>query len=794
MIGADNRGRLWKSFGWLLIPLFAIGFFWQPIMRGQVLIPGDIIGLVDPVWSSTVRPQNALLSDVVFQFYPWQQFLFDRVRHGELPLWNPRQLAGTPFLANDQSAIFDPIRWLTLAVGWNAAQSFLPMEIVRLSLFGLGTWLFLRRRHLSPTASILAGVTAMVAVPTLAWLSYPLFAALAWAPLMFYAIDGLRNNARSGVFFLAVATAGQFLSGNIQISLFLVLASCTFVFFGQKLSWSVVTRFLLGLMLGAMVAAIQLLPTWSFVRQSNQFELGRRGYATTSFMTALKDGKWIGWTSRHEIRTNIEKALPFLAPTIHGSPTSNNYRFVAGDPNNNYNELASSVGVIGLILALVGLITSWRERLVRWMAGFSVVCFGIIVHAPVFELVNYLPVINRTDTERLRLLVAWALVVLAAYGMQALISRHESRVRRLVVIVTIMIVSLYGLVMLADGPKPIPKTEVALVILSGLALVAGHLIKKNWLRVGLIALAVVLVPVATLRTYNPSVSADTLFPANDITNAVRQAIGHDGRVVGFLSAGSHAPLRPNSALVTGLDDIRGYEVVRLARFDTLTQGVLKKSGSYVMNISGYSPILDILSVRAVLMTDADVTKHAQEFLDRGWIDIGDTQGLHVLSNPHALPRAYFVTSVTQVTTATEGFWLVTSPTWNTQAPVLETGKSIVAAGEPNVIPAQILNRSANTLSVHVDAPQSGWLMVSDAYTPDWQVFVDGRKGKVIPADYALRAVTVPAGGHVVVWRYKPRAFSIGLWLTIAGLVVTTMVGLWTLRQTKQPGLSDGPKT
>lgn len=53
---------------------------------------------------------------------------------------------------------------------------------------------------------------------------------------------------------------------------------------------------------------------------------------------------------------------------------------------------------------------------------------------------------------------------------------------------------------------------------------------------------------------------------------------------------------------------------------------------------------------------------------------------------------------------------------------------------------------------------SGWLVVSEAYHPDWTATIDGRPTEVHRAEAALLSVFVPPGSHEVVFQFKPPAW------------------------------------
>jgi hypothetical protein len=75
-------------------------------------------------------------------FYPDSQFALEQLRRGDMPLWNPFVLMGTPFLANMISAVLSPFNVffylgdLQRGFGWSA--------LTRLIVAGTGTfWLCL---------------------------------------------------------------------------------------------------------------------------------------------------------------------------------------------------------------------------------------------------------------------------------------------------------------------------------------------------------------------------------------------------------------------------------------------------------------------------------------------------------------------------------------------------------------------------------------------------------------------------------------------------------------------------
>ena len=61
--------------------------------------------------------------------------------------------------------------------------------------------------------------------------------------------------------------------------------------------------------------------------------------------------------------------------------------------------------------------------------------------------------------------------------------------------------------------------------------------------------------------------------------------------------------------------------------------------------------------------------------------------------------------------------------------------------------------------------------------PGWRAYWDGEPVAILQADHAVRGVIVPAGATTVDFRYEPRSFRLGLWMSgLAAMVVFGWLG------------------
>ena len=96
-------------------------------------------------------------------------------------------------------------------------------------------------------------------------------------------------------------------------------------------------------------------------------------------------------------------------------------------------------------------------------------------------------------------------------------------------------------------------------------------------------------------------------------------------------------------------------------------------------------------------------------------------------------------------------------------------------------PAPVVTYAPNQAEVRASVAAPAVLMLSDAYSNDWSVTVDGQPTTLYRANYAFRGVWLPPGKHTVVYSYRPRAFLIGGAISLLTLLMLGAYGLWHWR-------------
>jgi hypothetical protein len=157
-----------------------------------------------------------------------------------------------------------------------------------------------------------------------------------------------------------------------------------------------------------------------------------------------------------------------------------------------------------------------------------------------------------------------------------------------------------------------------------------------------------------------------------------------------------------------------------------------------------------------------------------------------------LPRAFFVSDRLSAASDVEAVQLMQAATFDpSQTVVVAEDKGNVGRSadenSPSVFPSphpSIIAYSPEQVVIDVNAPQAGYLVLTDAYYPGWTATVDGQPVEIERADIMFRAVKVPLGSHRVEFRYQPSSFLFGLLISIGTAVILAAVWLIARRRNK----------
>ncbi len=459
--------------GLFFLPLL---LFWQQTAGGRTMLPAENLYRYEPYATYRAQegvpetPYNHLISDLVLQNMQWKAFIRQQLAAGEIPLWNPHQLAGVPFLAAGQPSTLYPLNILYYVLDLPAAYGW--FTVVTLWMAGAFMFLFARGIGIGRTGAALAGVTYQLSGFMVINALFPMIiAGAAWLPLLLLLVEFvIRRQPLLGkpasapwTALGAVALGCNVLAGHPEITYYTLLVLA--VYAGLRLLWEFWQQrgaaagtalrrlagragWLVGLVaLGLSIGAAQFLPlfelasaNWRAERPPNHYELVTGQYA-------------------HPARD----VLLFVLPNFYGNPTHHSYLDIfsgqpvdsftnlAGEPIafidwgiKNYVEGAVYLGVLPLALVAVALLDMLARRSKRAPAEppyraifalLALVALTFMFGLPTYRLVYLLPGINQLNTPfRWIVVLSLAVALLAGFGMDALERRRFDGLRRAVAV------------------------------------------------------------------------------------------------------------------------------------------------------------------------------------------------------------------------------------------------------------------------------------------------------------------------------------------------------------------------
>lgn len=732
--------------------------------------------------------------DAKAHFQPQLQFLAQAWHSGHSPFWTPYVFAGSPQIADPQSLIFSPPFALIAALE--------PVPGFRLGDFAvLGTLLagalafvvIFRDRDWHPAGAVVAA------------LAFAFGAAAAWRiqhvgqvlSLGYFAIT-LALIARAlergslAYGFAAGIVAGFMVLGRDQVALLGVYVLAWLVIAAIAMArkpWQALRTSLMPLLAGGLgavlVATVPILLTAVLAEESNRPAIDLIGAGKGSLHpAALLTGLF----------ANLYGAAGPL-DNFWGAPSpAFEARFGPQDLYlaRNMSQLYLGLIPMGLVLT-IGIVRGAllrREIVALSVAALLVLIFALGRFTPGFRLLFELPGISfyRRPADALFILGA-LLALLGGYLTHLIMTGAEPRARpwQRIVEVAIFVAALALALWLAwtVGRLSIAAVPLVTALLCGVLCIGALVAARGFaLRGAGLAAAVVLAVTLTVDlSVNNGPSESTALPSQDydvlradsanetialLKRETARTAGPDRRDrIELAGIGFHWP---NASLVHGLDNTLGYNPLRLGLYSKATGAgdhvALPDQRSFSPLMPGYRSLLaDMLGLRFIA-TGVPVEQIDKALKPGDLTQIARTADAYVYENPRALPRALLVTKAAKAdfdAILASGQWPAgfdprQSVLLDRDTPPLPPGPIVTGRSPPG--PAQpgsirIAAYGTTEVSLKVDAPQGGYVVLNDVWHHWWQAEIDGASAEMLRANVLFRAVAVPPGRSTVRFVFRP---------------------------------------
>jgi hypothetical protein len=820
-----------------VIVIAIVALFWRVFLLGETLVDVNTLNNQLP-WGYSAGESDYPYNrrDLTDTYVTRDYFVVAAYRDGEFPLWNPYTMAGHPIYADGVTRTLSPFllfyKFLDIPLGYSVAR------ITELICAAVLMYFFLVTIGAGAggalMGSLVFGLSAhsMLHLTGLGW-----WGGLMWLPaILLFADRAIKRQSYTQAILAGVCLAMQFFCGYLPNQIYYVGAVVLYYGFfsfaarrdqrGSGVSRRtrvLVILMVVTLVVGLALSATQWVPSLELLSYSNRKIVGSElGYVYLP--------PWYGATL----------VFPNLFGAAYDAKMLTLFTALGVSHDHILYLGIAALAPIGLCLYWLRLargkrVDAERGRLgdapIRHQAAFfawlALLSLVIMMAAPLYvPITRYIPILQVIRVAvRAGVLFLFAASVLAALGTDLLrqsdsdlLKRLVKRARRFAItaaaFVVLAIIGAYVAKLTGFAVDSIERGRLAFIRRAALALsveftppslsiliplafvfatvfllwaLSERRLGFRMVFVGLIALLLVDLSWNS-NQFDHTFNRSRVFPKTEITDLLRTL--PPGRVLVVpadlesnrnLSEGSRAEkivAPPNTLLPYQISTVTGknQQFPRWYReFASLIEP--QPNLSHVVFDQYRSPYLDLLNVRYVLT-------HESAELGAGYDLLRTAEGVSLYENKNAMPRAFFASSVIEVTSPAESLATMRSPHFNpTTQTVIEVdpGSSLSVAESP--LPdskpetpgaASIVAENRNGVLIETERLRDGLLVLGDNYYPGWSAAVDGSDTRIFRANHTMRAVKVPAGRHMVSFVFMPASFFLSMYISIAAALLVVL--------------------
>lgn len=221
--------------------------------------------------------------------------------------------------------------------------------------------------------------------------------------------------------------------------------------------------------------------------------------------------------------------------------------------------------------------------------------------------------------------------------------------------------------------------------------------------------------------------------------------------------------------------IGGYHGAKLKKFHEIMEFHLFNEQQTFLN--GFSQAYNNDSLVNALTSKL----HVLNMLNAKYFILSGKQGPIAWQNPQANGNAWYVKSVKTVANADSEIVSLYDLDTKTQAVIQQKNKQLATVGSNYNANGKITLQSykPNELVYNTDTKDKEFAVFSEIYYPKgWNAYIDGVLTPHTTVNYILRGMEIPAGKHVIEFKFEPSIYKTGNTIAIAGsvLVLITVIG------------------
>ena len=709
--------------------------------------------------------------------YPMQTFAARESSGFTIPFWNPYIFSGMPFFADLQTGFLYPLnRVLNLFVNTDGT---LPVEalqfviILHFFIAQLSMFFLMKYLKVNSFASVFSSVTYAFSSLLVFHVIHPMMVYhLSWFPLvlMFFLKAADRYEIKPGLWGGLILGLSM-LSGHPQTAIY------QYFFLGILFLWLNIRNFknkekspvkaLAGTLavfaVSFMIFTVQYLPSNELAEYSQRKEMSYEKASEGSM----------------EFKQIMTSVIPKFFGAVDGSQEAE-IPFHLTDGNDQklpyyyFWDTAFYFGLAGLILGLFGMIKFYRKGLPLFLIIMALFGFlyslgensflhGLFYNLPFFGSLRM--------PARMMIYVLFGFSIMSGLGLNYLMQDDTGKKDNLKLLIAGLIP---GLLALLTFMKVFPNvfstpeqfagdvSSMGLNIFISIAVLflILYLILNKKLNTVLGSIIVIVFAFADLYIANSDFNKSEANPEEQykISPQLRQTLQTNldedpFRVKTRLYEPRYMAMKRNQGCISQIRLMEGYNPLVLER---VNPPQVDPEYSYDLLNVNYMIDIDMRNRRPYFRQNPDRLGNVWFVNHKTVLDEVDDLKKHLNENYYDLKQT--------VTLEKDDGHKVSG----------DTSKSLK-------VKADIIEFNNNSIKYSVDAPESGYLCMSEIWYPNWKAEVNGNEAEVLRANYSLRAVPVEKGQQTVEVYYSSSGFSTGLILALIA-IAGSVLGLIFIKE------------
>lgn len=705
------------------------------------------------------------LSDIWHQYLPFKFFLAQGLKKGKIPLWSSQIGNGQPILGQGQMGAFNLANLILFGL-FPFSLAVTLFYIINFLIAFLGAYLLALSLKFKKPIALFFSLSFCFSGFMICHLSHwDIFQATSLLPFAFFFLNQALEKKNYKYFLgLSFIISQQIFTGASQIVFINLLGLFIFLFMkivNQKSSRSrIIFLFFLSVLLSLGLSAIQILPSWQYMKYSIRSQ-GLSFSEATAFPYPLKH------------------FLTFWQPFFFGNPKHGTYP-VFNEKWGIFWENTAYFGKTALILSLIAIAAKLKKkRKFLKKTALIILIFSVLLvlgkNSPFYFIFTFFPFNLFRVPSRFLILTLFSLLILLALGLEQVIRAIPLSLR-------------------ASAKQSNNNKWRRYRLLRRFTSRNDKLYKKNFLIIIYLIIIINTFDIAyhflnyhSWQNFNrwlsPPQTAKFLLKNSAKEKIVSLGSSSEWNKI-FLEKGWNREeesfyylrnsLDPNFNLLFNLNQLKEHNSIPLKRnyyLDSLLSSqitfdndekalILTDSALKILSLNNVKYIISPFSIKSEKLKEVYQTMSPKENLPYFKI--------YQLNSFLAFARISFDYKTAQ--TLQNFSRIIDSIDFDAQKTVIlenEIGETL-KQGDYQI---KIEKKGDEEIALEVTTNQRGILTLADNFYPEWKAAIDNKKAKIFPVNLVQKGIVIPPGKHKVYLYYQGKFFKIGACISLATALI-----------------------